>query len=1232
MEQLTSGMRLDDLPVNQPTGSWRWAKNITAFQRGTEISNEDGCDEVTPTALAGGPGSTNYPINKKNIGVIQLNNESIYFFATNSASDSEIGRIKANGQYYPIIKDALLNFNQNFPIAGTFIRLFNNNIIISWTDFSDPYKILNIDCVPFSVDGSFAVISGDIPKAKALLQLFPPYTTPIISQYFLEAKEGQGGLTAGTYYPIVAYELSDGSITPWSRIYNGIPIFSSNINNAGSTISGGQPGDATNKSIEITFTNIDTNYKRLRVGYLYIKGGITIPYYETSYTITASTQKAILTGNTSRVQITLSDVLNPNVIYSTGKGITTIQNKLHLANTKQSPQYNYQNYANLITVKWVREKKVEIITKVKSSITAGAMVADGTLQDPTKVYFDKSFKSGECYAFYIVFKLKDGTYTKAFHIPGRASSGSDKNVLVGSVYDALDNANPVYKYQIFNTNSTDTTPFRSGNMGFWENENEQYPVDPANPGSAVHPDYANIPGISFGSRKVRHHVFPDLTQFGVSGTSTLDRFVDGTPNLGTPVFPNTDVYSKSFGVQFTNVNIPSDLLAIVDSWEILYAKRDNPNIRIIGNDCPSNNSDSGALGGASTDLIFQMFDLMTTKASLIPTYLKPVWSYVNPTNNGGFPPGQEANFVDYVAGSDSIAAAIYAVTDFKYLGQATTVPINNAGRADNIYMTISPATGFGQFDIAYGPAPAGSPEELRLTDFCIYKRNMYLGFNTQSLVSTGYVFKITGSGVQSSQKIYGGDVYICRHSVIPTSTGNKYISYVCESVSNIGLRSEDITNSKYFAPKYANPTPSWFGYNKDYNCINDFNLVDTWFPSDTCNSNVTFFPRRIPFGVAQGNESKVLNWRIFKANDYYEMVSNKGAIWSILGSNRTLYIHMEFSLFLAEIKDTFGTGTSQVFLGTSQLFDRPPFEVLTTSEGFAGTQSQFACMLCRLGYCFIDRQQGKAFILPYGGTLREISSEGMFNFFLYNSQTSTDSIDNPAIGMGYTMAYDQRNNRIIICKQDTGGYDFTISYSAKLNQGQGGWESFHTYRPHILTYNRNGLFAIENLVFKVFKHNSTSVKGKFYNNTINESYIDIVSNDTPTLTKRFDNLTLITDTYTGTIIIKNKTATHLIVYNNTQCSGKIALAALTSWFKKDIYNAEDTWNFNNFNDLINDSTTDFLDNKGELITGNINSGKLWYQKSKFISKFVVFRVIYDNVDQNAIHISYVGSNLKKSDR
>lgn len=1234
MGKLSGSLDMDSLPLDVKEGSWCNAKNIVVNKKSNVISNEDGTVDFTPTI--GGTGTATYP-NKSVVGTIISSEDKILFFASTNPIDGEIGVVKPDGRYYPVIRDAtskiILNLNINFPVVAVAEKKYNNNTIIVFKDADGVPKILNIDCLPFLVDSNYNVISGDVSKAKATIRLFPSYDTPIINPSNVFVQEGQGALLVGMYYPIVSYELPDGSVTNWSKVYNGIGIVASPLVSESITITGGQAGDLTNKAINIFFSNVDINYRKLKIGYLYLKEGQVKAYEEKSTPIGVgiTTISVLITGNQA-TEIDLDEVLIPNVIYNKVDSITTLQKSLYIGGLEMESEFNYQTYANLITIEWTRDRDISINGQAKTSINTG------TYQNPTVAFFSKSFKGGECYAYYITFKLKNGLYTKAFHIPGRNAITADRdimnpdpldNTLYGS-FNKLDGTLPIHRYQVLST-ATNTSS-TGGLMGFWENEGELYPVDPNNPTTNVHPDFANIPGVTFSNRKVRHHVFPDLNM--ITGTLITGTTID-TPST----YPVNDLKSKPLGIIVSNVNIPTQLFSLIDSWEIHYAERNNANIRVLGSDCASSTD-----GTTPQELRFQQFDLMVSKPSLPPRYIKELYRFTN----DGITVGQEANFVEGLYSSSKtntlsnttapgilVSQKIKPVNNFSYLGENTTIPFNNSGKSDNIYLTVDPTSSpLGDtFDISN----IGVSQYCTLCDICIYRRNVYLDFNTQTLISIGIGCKIVASGIQSPTLMYGGDVYINRHSVNPLNTGTKAMSYICESAANIGYRNEDISQSKYFSPKYSNPTPSWYGYNIDFNAINKFNQIDIYFPSETCaDSDITIFPNRIAYSIGETTEGVKVNWRNFKLNAYHESVADKGPIWNLLGSDRTLYIHHKYSLFIAEIKDSLKTISEEISLGVSAIFDRPPQEVIPESTGFAGTQSKFSCISCRLGYCFVDKNAGKIFV--YQGKLREISSEGLFNFFKDNSELVDPETDNPFIGKGYLMTYDSEYNRLLVTKSDLdtgiGSFEFTLSYSIEANNGQGGWVSFHDYIPNVYLSNRTGLFGIDNSLKKVFNHNNNSVKSKYYNGVIRESYIDYVSNPNTEISKNVESVSWITNSEKNKVNYPKETFTHIVVYNDTQCSGKVSIALLSSsvWYSKDVRNVEGSWNFNNFRDLVKNITLPIFDEYGEVITSNIDTSKPWYNSSKFLSKYIIFRVITNNSTQHNLHLSYININFKKSTR
>lgn len=1365
MKKLFKGLRRDERPGDQHEGTWRDARNITIFKAFESTSVEDGVLDVTPvTGVVSGITYQDFPVNKIVIGTIPTNMECVYFFGGNGLYDSEIGIVNKDGNYKVILKDkasaAFLNFDVNFPIKGTFEYKYNNELIIAFDDYNNYSRLLNKDCIPFTVLPDGTINPSDLDKASNLLRQFPNMGTPtILADTDLVVKAGAGILPSGTYYPIVSYELSDGSNTFWCKIYNGVPIYVDSTTSIFEKVGGSTAGTLTNKYIEIKFTDVDVNFKFLRLGYLYIENGITRAYYSSKFIINGTTLQTTITGaEATKTEITVEEVVTPNAVYNKAKSTTNLQGRLYKGNLEQDASVNLQNVANEVVIQWVREKDISLNNRVLNTQAGGIITSYGSYKDPSLVFFDKSFKDGECYAMFLVGKLTNGLYTEAFHIPGRQVLAGDRTALNGTDVE-IDAIAPtgVKKFQL-----KDTTLI-GGQMGAWENENEEYPLDAA--GTAIHPDYANIPGITLLDRKIRHHVFPDLrtlkgygenyqtivsqsscnynftapdnTNYGnpdrftlyswylashvsnacfqvdvedtrtkfhsfvkagqfsmtvdftnlsvtllniclgmagavgdgvnkmqvewqltlngvnvanyfkdviFAGVATSDNFPLGTQTFNFAVSPGDDIQiyykalaftnnnvngnafqingflpcfntdltstfvsrvvdSQVLGISISNLNIPADIADKLDSWEIFYAKRTQDNIRIVAQDMIK-------------DERYHNFDLLSTQVVAQANYLKPQLRYIGTTIGGQLQDTVNTPNIETAFPTEEFKV----INSFQYCGENTSIPQPNANRALNVCIIA----GVGETTPTLIQTNYGATNTL--TDICIYKTNMYNPFDLQELVSTGYSFKVSASGLQPTKTVFGGDIHINIFGFrLYTNNTNNYL-LTCGSASNIGLRYEELSLSKQYYPKYSTATPSYYGYNKDYNCINNNTQLIIHNMNGNCNTDkITKFHQRVIYSISDPNESRFLNWRIFKVNDYYEMPKNRGVIWSILGVDRKLFIHHEYSLFLAEIKDSIGTGENEVFIKSSNVFDRPPIEILSVNEGYAGTQSHFAILYCKLGYCFIDRDAKKVFI--YREQLQEISKEGLYNFFKEHGQNTLEDVDNPYLGNGYMMAFDEEYNRLIITKKDA-DFDFTLSFC------QNAWVSEHDYKPHVLTYNRTGLFAVDNNLNKVFKHNNKLVKAKYYDGVIKNSYVDVVFNEAPQLSKVARSINWISEAIKadGTII-REETITHLMVFNNDQCSGIIDLKANKNlWFGSDARNLEDSWNFNDFRDLIKDRSLPFLDNKNQLITSNINNSKAWFDKSLFIGKFVIVRFIKDNVSQNDLHINYVNVMFKKSDR
>ena len=691
---------------------------------------------------------------------------------------------------------------------------------------------------------------------------------------------------------------------------------------------------------------------------------------------------------------------------------------------------------------------------------------------------------------------------------------------------------------------------------------------------------------------------------------------------------------KPLGIKVFDIYIPNEIKEKVNGYRILYAKRTPNNSLIVGQSLLFDKQ-----WEVNNDILsearFHSFDMLLDKYDVSPTIIKPelILSSVD---------DKYVTYSDILANYKPIinqSNYIRNITNFKYVPNNLPFPnslnINNESREEFIYFKVPSTISITDYPLL--------PNKRLLCNIVNYKIDCYKNFNEQELISTGKIFKINDiQTIYDTGCLYGGDTFINAYGIrlmCQNGFGNATVDldsifyFICESVNNINFRHEGIQYSQLYYPKSNDLTPlpipsgtnkygytNYFGYNKDYSVLNKYSKTFAFYCNqNNCDNNITKFKQRIHKSLNQSSEEFSLNWRTYLANDYYDMNNNKGEIWKLTSYGKVLLIHQEHSLFTASIKDKLNTNSiSDIYVGTGDIFDRAPDEVLTTDEGYAGCQSQWAAFISKVGYIFPDRLQGKWFL--FNGQLTELSAIGNKNWFFNNTQTTEIDIDNPFINKGLTAGYDEEYNRLIIVKND-GENSYTLSYNFNRNI----WVCFHDYIPNYLFNNRKGLYSIGNQT-NVFKHNNKDKFCIYYDNVIKDSIIDI-----PFV---LSNAVHLKGFYINTEVINklggleyNKTITHFMVYNNKQCSGIIPIVDIKPIL--DTFNARHknySWFINKFKDVIINQNLPILDNNFKVNNLNLNTQKSWFNKNEFMSNLFIIRLIYDNKEQNEFYLQDINLN------
>ncbi len=240
-----------------------------------------------------------------------------------------------------------------------------------------------------------------------------------------------------------------------------------------------------------------------------------------------------------------------------------------------------------------------------------------------------------------------------------------------------------------------------------------------------------------------------------------------------------------------------------------------------------------------------------------------------------------------------------------------------------------------------------------------------------------------------------------------------------------------------------------------------------------------------------------------------------------------------------------------------------------------------------------------------------------------NSDVITSGGDGVAVALDFNDAELFTNN------------SFTLSYSPMLNNGNGGWICFHDYYPNYMFNNRTDTLAVKNKfnsqAHRISKMNNVASKATYFTGDIYKSYFDNIFNNNPEVSKYLVSVKFDVDINTLEEqiekVLEDETLTHIMVYNDNQCSGEVQLVS-TPNFSRNNRNNRGTWFFNEFRDLIKDRDLAFIDDKFEVITSNIDTNKAWFNQNQFVGKFVVVRFIYDNIVQRNIDINEVNVNIK----
>lgn len=1235
------GLHTDSNPIDQPEGTYRFAKNLVDNNITFAKENEEGFTAQITLNDLGAIGATSI------IGIIPVGSAYVVFLTDDTECEIQL---VSNLTTTTIYNDTTLNFRKSNPIKGEYrVDVFGNRII-AWQDALNPDRILNID----DLTGVSSVDDMAIDQS---------YFNP---QMTISLVDTGGSLPSGAYVLMTKNKGSDGSETDW-YVHDQVAY----INDESRSVSfndcdGCEPGTLTNKAIQVTFTDGDTRYETLVIGMLQIINGV-VRAFQVIEKPNGVSVSHLLSGNEQTTELSLDEVLTPPARYRFSKTMTQVSGQLVRANLTGEAMPDFQKYANGIAINYESE--------LQSGVSNFSSHKD--LTPPT-------FIPGEVYAFYIGLNLKKGGWI-FYHIPGRAAVGTSPT---DHDTDSVTADGMTYlRYQVENTSDRGADGATT-NMGYWENQNEVYPDHVSFDGSGV--GNPNLRGV-----KVRHHRMPSLdylvtnTHTGsVVGITDLPRLDISVTNVIIP----SDIQDQINGwkIFFAKKTVADSIVMGSDLLQFGCAEEDNLTVRGTGAgnwdvDSEQAGTDDWRDMFMETDTLrSHSLDLFYDRSRANPNYAEFFYTLERNTINtqysgfrsagaqltrNGDDRGQvAAGVIDYTVTVSTIrdgAAFRKRLDNFKFLPANSVDGKFKSNGSESVFVADidSPSTDFD--DIVPGvlriqstnepPAPSLVNGGIEYTKYYHLHRlisSAHTSFFQQDLIPlTGFAdpTDTTLSGCQ------GGDGFICfmsylatcpKHpdSVADTEGGRIWRAYVGYAKNNWNFRHEapGIIGTKYygktdvrflFSP-YANDLNGSYislistleeqnqlRYNQDYSKLNEF-ITPVIFNPDLIDE--TNFDTLVIWSTVQGEDSRDLSWRTFPSGNRYTMPRHRGPIINIQGvRNRDLLIHHQHSLFKTMTDSSLSGDGENIFLKSNTFFSITPVEILSTEEGYAGCQHKFGARLTKAGYVFPDDAQGKVFIYD-GDKLKEISAYGNRRFF--RDTMKLGLTDNPFTSNGYTVGYDERYNRILLSKK--GGTSFTISYDPAKEQ----WISYHDYIPdHMFRLTSDILYSVKGMT--IWRHQDGAV-GTYYTSAF-PSILDVALPTQETMI--FTGVNWRTECFdTSGVLQYDTTFSHITPMTTEQCGGRIAIVRPTDVYE--IYDANcrvihGRWYFNQIRDvaLVPGFRQGFANNF-DLDLTKLDSNQDWYENRKIMDNFLICRLEFPNTTNLKLAIYDIGITYRDGTR
>ena len=298
-------------------------------------------------------------------------------------------------KYETILSAPCLNFSQDYPVWFKH-KTTACDTLLYFVSKNNPPRRLSLS-TPKGVDAC----GKPVPKVDCNeLDLFPKTCHPEILPTIINSG---GQLKAGSYRFSLAYTDNLGNeLTDYFDLTSEVPIIERAITFDTDYI--------TNKSIQVNIKHHTDVFDYFNLVVQQTANTVSTYYLIGTFRVTQDSNFTY-TGN-FKEEYSATRILNRTPRYESATIIEDSDDILFLADLEGDIDYNIQPLANRIGLYW---ETVEMPADKKDFNYHNGIIVSNF----------RGYMRDEVYAFGIKFKLKNGKYTKVYHIPGRIANGND---------------------------------------------------------------------------------------------------------------------------------------------------------------------------------------------------------------------------------------------------------------------------------------------------------------------------------------------------------------------------------------------------------------------------------------------------------------------------------------------------------------------------------------------------------------------------------------------------------------------------------------------------------------------------------------------------------------------------------------------------------------------------------------------------------------------------------------